>query len=1505
MLANTLTPKPLTLLTDFNSWKESVEEYLITKDYDRYVFTADGPLVDELPDGGIPARKTLAELWLLLDPDIQCQVKSFKTGPATLWRELVDRFTASSTRAEVQRANDFLSSDAVVTKLEDVPKFLSQAFAAADALKRSGTEFPCSSLATIMLKRLPEGFERVNEDIRELNTPLSIMKLTRMFYGRYDILKDLPPRNSPAVPALTTPTLTAFVATTQENCPNCKHAHSAPCPNPRRPYGQSLYEYWKANNMSPTADRRYGFENWVSIGCPPKKNVANNRGQNSDGVITAISKLTDRIDNLINKKDHSNYVPASFSSIDCPPMDYFDPDYLLSATTSKSAQHSWIMDSGASNTYTFDESIFIPGTLKNSQGKVTIGDGKALQITGKGDIYVTVARNQLIEQVRLKNVYLVPSLTCQLLSLGTTTERDCYYEGSQEGINVFKREDSRLTLVGKRHRQNGIVELVQNLPENHTALCNSALSTLEEKCLITAKTKSSPQHGSLYYWHLALNHRHPDDIHYMAKHKIVEGLSITDDSWPGCNACNLCKITRTPQATFSEPHNPDSYHFDTIVGDVIGKINLPTINDESYISILMDIRSRYVSLQLLKSCTSEEILGHFNKFVALIERQPDFMKQQGFRKIRCLRTDMASYYTSDMITSALASKGIIHQYSAPYFPEQNGHAERANRTLIEATRTVLNQSSLQPRLWGEVMKSVAHVYNATTHSALNKSTPHESLFGEKPTINLLHPIGSVCFYIEQNTPKFLPKAIQGILIGYNAFSKAYRIWNETDEKILTSYNVKFDKFEEPTVTNSSEPTSQTELYHNSAKSDDLPETSNTAPTHHELYGSESFETPAISPLSPTENESNESDPPADPTTQTSPVSFPEPTEPTRQSLPRLAKQRAIDHLINNRRAAFVAHNTDYLSALENDTLLNFFNHCLHVLSNQDESLETAFDQNRYNITTSDFDKISQHNIESYALHVAQELLNDSPTLSEAVNGPNSSEWLAAIQTELTTLWDAETFEVVPKSSVPSGQRIISAKLHLRVKSDPVRESVQFKARLVVRGFCQVAGIDYKEIYSPVANFKSILMLLTLGASQDLEIHQMDFNAAFLNATIKEDVYVEPVGTYDSRVPPNHVYKLKKTLYGLKQSPREWWLLLEKSLRNVGWIPTLTDNCVFFRSTNGPTEYLAVYVDDVIIMSPSAALVSKAKSELAEMFKSKDLGKLSYILGVKVTRDRQSKTISLDQSALISKYCSRFGITNAASTPGYWKDIPPALLSSAPTFTTTDMQVRLGALLHLSTRTRPDISYEVNRLSRYVSKPTQKSSCELLRIFEYLLHTTNNTLALDGKHDITNITTFTDANWGGKNQGQQTDGKSTSGTITLIGTSPVCWSSRKQNCVSMSTMESELIALSSGCQDSLWARNLLRELIPGKTLSVKILCDNLPTVLQTQNLSNKPIVRHIDLRYHFARDLVDKGIISVDFVPGKQNPADLFTKSLGPSTLASTTALCKVLSPSNKAQAILV
>lgn len=461
-----------------------------------------------------------------------------------------------------------------------------------------------------------------------------------------------------------------------------------------------------------------------------------------------------------------------------------------------------------------------------------------------------------------------------------------------------------------------------------------------------------------------------------------------------------------------------------------------------------------------------------------------------------------------------------------------------------------------------------------------------------------------------------------------------------------------------------------------------------------------------------------------------------------------------------------------------------FDQLVLAISNQGTTAEAQFNDNRYNFDPSILHQNLNGKEPEYALLLSQELDDpDSPTLQHALQGSNKSEWIKAIEKEFDTLWKTGTFDIVHRNAVPTSHKPISAKLHLRVEYDPARKTVQHKARFVVRGFNQRAGIDYHDIYSPVASFKSILALLAISVSKDYELYQMGFDAAFLNADIKEEVYVEPVGYFDSKVPSNHVYRLKKTLYELKQSPREWWLLLQDSLRQLGWTPTLTDNCIFFREIENDLEYLAVYVDDIINSSPSKASVETTKQQLASLFKCKDLGELSYVIGVRVTRNRHGKTLSLGQEALISKYLNRFYVTSNASTPGYWKNLPLAITDAERRQTDKQvLQSKIGALLHLSTITRPDITYEVNGIGRSISTPNQSMNMELDRIFSYLRSTSSHCLTLSGAQSPMVISTYTDADWGGRRTVKDVDNdmKSTEGTITFIGDSPVCWSSKRQS-----------------------------------------------------------------------------------------------------------------------------
>lgn len=300
-------------------------------------------------------------------------------------------------------------------------------------------------------------------------------------------------------------------------------------------------------------------------------------------------------------------------------------------------------------------------------------------------------------------------------------------------------------------------------------------------------------------------------------------------------------------------------------------------------------------------------------------------------------------------------------------------------------------------------------------------------------------------------------------------------------------------------------------------------------------------------------------------------------------------------------------------------------------------------------------------------------------------------------------------------------------------------------------------------------------------------------------------------------------------------------------------------------------------------------MSKAKEQLLGSFKSKDLGEISYVLGIRLIRDRINRTIHMDQSALINKYLETFKITTAASTPGFWKTLSQNAYDHVIPLSRAEIQSRIGALLHIGIHTRPDILQSVNKVSRQLHNITTKTTVDVDRIFQYLKGTSSKGILLDGT-DISVIRAFADADWAGT----KSDRKSTSGCITFLGKSPICWSSKSQQSVSLSTMESELIASTAVCQDALWLRNLLSQLIPDNNVKIILFSDNLPSLKYSSNLANDSMARHISLRYHFVRLLNDANELSLTHVKGKENPADLLTKALGPHILDQLLRIARIL-----------
>ena len=393
---------------------------------------------------------------------------------------------------------------------------------------------------------------------------------------------------------------------------------------------------------------------------------------------------------------------------------------------------------------------------------------------------------------------------------------------------------------------------------------------------------------------------------------------------------------------------------------------------------------------------------------------------------------------------------------------------------------------------------------------------------------------------------------------------------------------------------------------------------------------------------------------------------------------------------------------------------------------------------------------------------------------------------------------------------------------------------------------------------------------------NLELRQIDFNTAFLNAPIssEKDVYVRPIPGADQRCPKGFIYRLKKAVYGRRESPKEWWILLRDTIIGLGWNQSLVDQCLFFRGSESDNfEAMVVYVDDIVIASSNPESSQRIIDALASKFALKDVGNATSLLGLHITRNRDRQTIDIDQSALSLRYLEKF----------YNSHNPEVTVN----LTTEEYREQLGCLSYLANSTRPDIAYDVNHLARKITTFGIKECQHLRAVWKDLKATYKYKLKIDGSKPL-DITTFTDSDWGGDHE----DRVSISGAITYLSGAPITWTSKKQPCVALSTMEAKTIALTVGCQDALWLSELLTEILkPKQSIPIRVKCDNQATVKYSQSLSNHPAARHISIKFLFIRRLFnDRPNTTLSYVPTTANPSDILTKR----TLKSKKAILRAI-----------
>ncbi|WVZ24581.1 hypothetical protein V8G54_003125 [Vigna mungo] len=446
--------------------------------------------------------------------------------------------------------------------------------------------------------------------------------------------------------------------------------------------------------------------------------------------------------------------------------------------------------------------------------------------------------------------------------------------------------------------------------------------------------------------------------------------------------------------------------------------------------------------------------------------------------------------------------------------------------------------------------------------------------------------------------------------------------------------------------------------------------------------------------------------------------------------------------------------------------------------------------------------------------------------------------------------------------LPKERRALQNKWVFKLKNEENNPSPRYKARIVVKGCNQKKGIDFEEIFSPVVKMTSIRAILGLAAKLDLEIEQLDVKTTFLHGDLEEEIYMKQLEGFEEPGKEHLVCRLKKSLYGLKQAPRQWYKKFDSFMIQHNFKKTFADHCVCVKHyENGEFIILLLYVDDMLIVGKNKIKITALKNALSKSFAMKDLGAVKKILGMKISRDCSRRMLWVSQEDYIEKILKWFNMHNAKSARapivGHFKlskSQCPKNEEEKEEMSKVPYSSAVGSLMYAMVCTRPDIGYAVGVVSRFLSNPGKEHLEAVKWILRYLRGSAKRSLCF-GNGDL-NLIGYSDSDMAG-------DVDSRKGAVS--------WQSKLQKCVTLSTVEAEYVAVTEASKEMLWMKNFLNDYV--------VNCDNQSTIHLTKNPMFHSRSKHIEVRYHWIREVMDEKKLKIEKIHTDLNWSDMMTKSV--------------------------
>lgn len=1105
-------------------------------------------------------------------------------------------------------------------------------------------------------------------------------------------------------------------------------------------------------------------------------------------------------------------------------------------------QAAFLVDSGATH-----HCVRLKGLFKTFRPMRTViqlaAGGKECVATGCGEVLLRVVSEAGKEvELVLKDALYVPSMTNNIFSTNAFTAASAEH-------HVSLQQDRACITV-----QGGVKVILANDPagQNNSGgddkkrllwLMHTTIRRKVQGNKPSTEAAATKAVADVLLLHRQLGHRNMSECLALARKRGYACAGLVPES-PAlfCEVCKLAKLKHTAIAKLAA-RDPKLRPGEIIHMDLKGPLPELSVSGAVLAAVFVDEATRWTVVKEVVSKTKivEVVSAAFEEFA---------MAGIHVGENTILHGDSENVLTGREMRTFLASRRMILRSSPPHTHQRNGIAERAIQTLFDTTTAMLLDAQMPKKFWFYAVTYASYIHNRSATTALGGKSPFEVVTGRVPDLNRAEVFGCKVFVRAEERQALDPKARVGVFVGVNESSDSARVLVFDRQRLVVMSTVHcvfeshvsgYAQFAETQEQSGKKKKSKKKAGEpGPAGSDDA---GNDLWLVQEILGERKH----------------------------------------RKKLQYHVRWAGYDGESDSWEPESFLRETDALRAYLDKK---------GKVGADEVKVAMAASVTTDNSVNKDVD--SQSKAQTANVQIGSQTVSIPKSYSQAMKSEQHLEWAAAIQAEIDALVDNETFETVPRVEFEaSGHKLLSTMWVFTVKSSDDDSLPRYKARLVARGDRQEAEIDFTEVYSPVVDYLTLRSMLAIACLRDYDLEQMDAKTAFLNARLEEDIYVEIPQGFQAN--PGHVLRLSKSLYGLKQAPRVWNEMLHKFLtEEQGLVQSKVDPCLYFVPGK---LWVAIWVDDFLIMSADTVLKQNFKQAISAKFKMHDLGPVSRFLGLEIVRDRNNRTLSVTATKQISEMLHNFHMSDCKGAqsplPSGFEGFKPLDEDETPLSSKVyPYRGIVGSLLYVATLVRPDISFVVSQLARFQERPgmvhweTAKHVLRYLKATQSIgLHySAENVTALSAgdamatqqvSHPADVPHGYVDASWGEDSSTR----RSQTGLVFKLANAAILWATRLQTTVAQSSTEAEYLALSDAARLAATVRNVLSELLSVRVRTIDLYEDNQSTIKMALNLKSSLRTKHIDIRHHYVKECVGKGELRLHYIPTAVQAADCLTKGV--------------------------